>query len=421
MSANQIIYDVNKCFCKKNKFSNEQCSYKKKENSHFCGIHSKAKVKDIFNIFIELGLYIDENDENNQNNGNKKKENKEDINTEEDLVIDIINNSNIDLSYTFEKKEEKGEYNEKIKKIYEDKDSFFEDLFIKNKELSVFTLRSSIKKLNLKVFISPKQSRPELIKELKDIYEKEIYYNNNLNKIIKIQNYVRFWIKNRLSGCINDTDILTFDSIYEIPKELLYIYKNFNSSLKYAYDIRTLIQILNQDKPTCPYTCKEFTIGEKLNFLKDIEKKRKLGIKMEIDKIKLKPEEETEMRMIDVFHKVNLLGNYTSHLWLKNMSINQLIKFYTDFEDLWIYRLGLSQKERRKYVKNGQAFITPVYDVKALKNLNLLRNICLNEIDRFISDGIGLEERKLGAMWMLTTLVDSSFEAAEALPHLVQN
>ena len=30
-----------------------------------------------------------------------------------------------------------------------------ENLFIKNKDLSVFTLRSSIKKLNLKVFISP--------------------------------------------------------------------------------------------------------------------------------------------------------------------------------------------------------------------------------------------------------------------------
>ncbi len=410
MNVNEITYNVNKCFCKKNKFSNEQCSYKKKDNSYFCGVHSKSKYKDIFNVFIELGLYKEEN----ENEEKKEEENNNNI------VIDIVNNSNIDLSCSFIDNNEIIEYNEKIKKIYEDKDSFFNDLFVKNKDLSVFTLRSSIKKLNLKVFISPKQSRPELIKELKNIYENEIYFNKNLNKIIKIQKFIRSWIKNRLSKCVNDTDIMTFDSIYEIPKELLYIYHDNKTSLKYAYDIRTLIQLLNQDKPTCPYTCREFTINEKLNFLKDIEKRRKMGIKMDIEKIKLKPEEETEMKMIDIFHKINLLGNYTSHLWLKNMSINQLIKFYCDFEDLWVYRLGLNQKERRKYIKNGHAFIVPIYEVKNLKNLNLLRNLCLNEIDRFISDGVGLEERKLGAMWMLTTLVDNSFEAAEALPHLVQ-
>ena len=49
-----------------------------------------------------------------------------------------------------------------------------------------------------------------------------------------------------------------------------------------------------------------------------------------------------------------------------------------------------------------------------------LQNIVLREMDRFISEGINREEKKLGAMLMLTALVEVSNEAAQALPHLVQ-
>ncbi len=427
MENNLNNYDLNKCFCKKNKFLNEQCSYKRKENSFFCGIHGKSKVKDIYNIFIQLGLYQEEENLNlttnlttNLNlNLNLNEDINSGINLNKSQFIDLDFSSSIDINI-HDIIEQNDINNKSKKKVYEDKDVFFEDLFIKNEELSVYTLRQSIKNLNLKIVISTKQSRPELIKELKDIYEKEKNLKKNINYVIKIQNFIKKWLKERLNNCVNSTDILTFDSINDISKELLYIYRDPKTNLKYAYDIRTLIEILNQDKPTCPYTCKEYSFEEKINFMKEIDKRKKSGIKMDIDKIKLKPEEETEMRMIDVFHKLNLLGNYTSHLWFKHLNINQLIKFYTDAEDLWVYRLGLTQKERRKYIKNGQAFVIPLNEVKNYKNLNLLRNVCLDEINRFISDGIGSEEKKLGAMWMLTILVDCSYEAADALPHLVQ-
>lgn len=410
MNENQIVYDVNKCFCKKNKFTNEQCSYKKKDNSNFCGIHTKSKLKDIYPIFIQLGLYQEINELNVQMENNIEINGKIDLSNE--IVVNIETNIDLD-ELIFESKDlEK-------KKVYDCKKTFFEDLFIKNKELSVYTLRQSIKNLNLKNLCT-KQSRPELLKELKDYYERENYYKKYLRQIILIQKFIRKWSSDRIKKCVNDTDILTFDNIQDISKDLLYIFKDFNTKLNYAFDIRTLVQIMNQDKPCCPYTCKEYTVEEKIKIMNEIENRKKKGIKLDIEKIKLKPEEETEMRMIDIFHKLNLLGNYTSHLWLKNMSINQLIKFYSDAEDLWVYRLGLSHKERKKYVKNGQAFLVPVYEVKTFSNLNRLRNVCLDEIERFISDGVGMEEKKLGGMWMLTVLVDCSFEAALALPHLVQ-
>jgi len=43
----------------------------------------------------------------------------------------------------------------------------------------------------------------------------------------------------------------------------------------------------------------------------------------------------------------------------------------------------------------------------------------LNEIERFITEGINRDERKLGAMLMLTGLVEVSYDAANGLPHLV--
>ena len=50
----------------------------------------------------------------------------------------------------------------------------------------------------------------------------------------------------------------------------------------------------------------------------------------------------------------------------------------------------------------------------------IMENFILDEFDRFVTDGVTVEERKMGAMWMLRALVDVSSEAANALPYLVQ-
>ena len=49
-----------------------------------------------------------------------------------------------------------------------------------------------------------------------------------------------------------------------------------------------------------------------------------------------------------------------------------------------------------------------------------MQHIILDEFERAITEGVNLEERKLGAILMLTALVDVSPDAGNALPHLVQ-
>jgi hypothetical protein len=50
-----------------------------------------------------------------------------------------------------------------------------------------------------------------------------------------------------------------------------------------------------------------------------------------------------------------------------------------------------------------------------------MQNILLDEFLRLITEGIDREEKKLGAILILTGLVEVSFEAAIALPYLIQD
>jgi hypothetical protein len=128
-----------------------------------------------------------------------------------------------------------------------------------------------------------------------------------------------------------------------------------------------------------------------------------------------------EMRMKDVFHKINMLDNYSSHLWFKNLDIKELANFYSKLEDIWNYRVGMDTVEKMRILQtnNGNAFMMSINTIKHIKSKIQLQEILLNEIDRFITEGINRDERKLGAMLMLTGLVEVSYEAASGLPHLV--
>jgi len=116
-----------------------------------------------------------------------------------------------------------------------------------------------------------------------------------------------------------------------------------------------------------------------------------------------------------------MLDNYTSHTWFNNLSLNDLIKLYTILEDIWNYRLGMTRESRRNILpnSNGNAFMISYNFIKRIKNKLNIQDILLTEIDKFISDGINRDERKLGAMIILSGLVEVSDEAADGLPHLV--
>ena len=383
----------NLCICVKNKNNlHIPCNKKVKEGHSFCGIHLNSKNKILFVS-------------NNVINSNNIDINY-DIQT--DLHTDIHTNPNSMNTYLIED-------NKKIYNIHE-----LYDIINNKSYISIYSLRQSIKSTYLHEFINTKQSKPNLINNIINFIERERYFLSNSYYIILIQSLLRKWLTYRRYKCFNDTDILTFTDKFDIESMYFYIFYDEITKKKFAYDIRTLLEIIKSDYPSCPYTFRKFSDNEKKDIYNYCNKLEKNGICVMIEKPVLTIEEETEMKIKDVFHKINMLDNYTSHEWFKNLNIYQLIDLYLIAEDIWIYRSMISEENKKNIVKDGIAFNIPKNHVKFCKSYIKLQNIILDEFNRFVTEGINIQEKKLGAMLILTALVEVSNEAALALPHLIQ-
>lgn len=394
---NELCNSVKNKNCK-----NLQCTHKKKAGELFCGIHLKSGNIEVFKPVINDNIQIN-------------------INENIELYEPILNvkMDEVQISIIEDNLKETSTSN---KSILYTKEEFF-NLFITNKHasVSIFTLRNNIKLLGLNKYIHTKQSKPLLINDIIKLIQKERYYENNYDKIVCVQSIVRKWLVKRRYICCNIVEITSFDDIFEIPYKYYYLFNDSISNKSFGFDIRSLLAILKSDYPSCPYTFRNYTDYEKNTIWNHSKKLLKNGVVLEFDKLELNKEQEMEMRMKDVFHKINMLDNYSSHLWFKNLDITELSILYTKLEDIWNYRVGMDTVEKMRILQtnNGNAFMMSINSIKHIKSKIQLQEILLNEIDRFITEGINRDERKLGAMLMLTGLVEVSFEAASGLPHLV--
>jgi len=80
----------------------------------------------------------------------------------------------------------------------------------------------------------------------------------------------------------------------------------------------------------------------------------------------------------------------------------------------------MSNNAKKKIVSNGCVFNIPIHIIKNITSKIHIQNIILTEFTRMISEGVDREEKKLGAIFILTALVEVSSDAADGLPHLIQ-
>jgi len=355
---------------------NIQCNNKPKNDNLLCGKHCNSKKIIYYNI-IELN-----------------------INNTDNLVV-------------------KDDKDDKADKIIYSKEQLFE-IVINDKPINIYSLRKSIKNCGYNKIINTKQSKNILINSLKKIIIQERFYLNNEQSIVTIQKYFRKWLVLRRKYCINDTDILTFISKYDIEEKYFYIFYDNVTKKKYAYDIRTLAQILNSEYKSCPYTFRLFNDYEKEKISNYINTLIINNIDIDIEKKVLTFEEETNMKIKDIFYEINMLDNYTDPEWFKELSLFNLMELYLKMEDIWNYRSSMTLESKQRIVKNGIVFNIPPNIIKYQKNKLKLQNVILDEFKRMISEGINRDEKKLGAILILTGLVEVSSDAANALPHLIQ-
>jgi len=304
------------------------------------------------------------------------------------------------------------------KKIYE-KDELY-DRIINNINTCIYSIRKSLKHCKLNNIVNTKNSKQVLIKELKKFIIKERYYNANKESLILVQSIIRKWIIYRRKKCYNDTDILTFTSKYDIESKYFYVFSDTITNKQFAYDIRTLFEIINSNYSSCPYTMRKFTDDEKNKITEYCTLLTEKNIIVKIEKPVLSEKEEIEMKMKDLFHKINMLDNYTDYTWFKNLGLSQLINLYIYSEDIWNYRSNMTADAKKRIVHGGVVFNIPLQIIKNQKSVTKMRTILLTDFMKCITEGVDINEKKLGAILILTALVEVSMPAAVAMPHLIQ-
>lgn len=370
--------DQLRCMSLKNKTSVIQCTNKKQIDSDYCGIHKRSKKI----------IRFDKQNIDQQNIDNK--------------IVKILLKDKIIKSIT--------------SPIY----TINQILNCNNiSDLNTPILKQTIKELK----ITPSDnivrlSKRELYVHLYNYYKKQVYYKNNISKLVKCQSVIRRYLVYKRSRCINDDDICTTQNKYEIPSIYYFDFVDDNG-FRYCFDIRSFAKLLESAIPTNPYTMEPISKHIVEKFKKRINEN---NVSLDFDKQKITAEQAFSHRMVEIFHKFDMLDNYTDHTWFSDLSLFRLKELYSRAEDIWNYRSQLIDEQKERIVKNGIAFNIPILQIRKINIMNKrkLQNILLDEFDRFVMEGEDINERKLGAMLMLTALVEVSQRAANALPHLVQ-
>ena len=100
--------------------------------------------------------------------------------------------------------------------------------------------------------------------------------------------------------------------------------------------------------------------------------------------------------------------------WFLLLNIHYLKKLYRNLEDLWNYRLQLTNDVKSRICPpNGVAFNIPIVEVNALTSSIQLKEIIINEVSKF-NNALTEDDKKLGFMYFLLGLGLVSRECYEA-------
>ena len=393
--------DNSKCLAprcyKKGNFN--QCTSNPKPNSVFCGRHKNS----IYRL-----------DNNNFHSGDIKQTDIVSMDT-------FANSSNIVMCIS--------KKNTNSKKPHVNKFLKMTDL-TNIRKTYVKDLKFTLISLNLS-FVGNKR---ELYTRLENYYKSMSYYKNNEDKLVIIQRVIKnklFRMRNKYKGigyhnktlCNNQSDFYTLTDINEIPDKYFFSYKD-EDNFVYAFDIRSFKKLVDNDGRN-PYSRKDIPVYATTIMKKRINQMVKHNISLEDDEeeISLTPKQKLNMTVMTVFQKIDDLDTAaggTDINWFINLSITYLKFYYKELEDIWNYRAELTYETKQRIVPNNNVFKKTVNDIYNIYNIDKIRYFILEEIDKLVSNGITEDDRKLGALWVLTALTMVSPDCASSLPWLIQ-
>lgn len=251
------------------------------------------------------------------------------------------------------------------------------------------------------------------------IYKIQKVYRNYINKKRALLRGPAF---NNIKLSVNDEDFLTFEDLSEIDNNLFYSFIDKDKRI-YSFNINSLKIHIDDCKrrtkrPFNPYNNLDLSddILNNFDILENLVNKNTKKHKIVFNDKK----QFIYAKALDTFQKMDMLNNYTDVMWFLNLNIHKLKKLYAHAEDIWAYRaMHLTHDIRLKHIPNNDAFTVSVQDVYNMISKFKIQNMILDEFHKFITEGETIEERKTGALWMLTALVQVSPDAAQSYPWLI--
>lgn len=361
-------YDSTKCLARTAKNPSNQCSNNQYGNECFCRIHIKSKsVRRIDEPLITSVTSISSN---------------------KTTIIPILSSNRLRMA-----------------------------------NVTVASLRASLRFYKL-----PDNGRKQALFSKLQSYFTSLYgFISETSKILTIQKWYRNILWKRVKSlqgpaqynpkcCVNEEDILTFDTISSIPSQYLFSFRDYDSFV-YGFDIRSINEILKRDSKN-PYNRSKFNQDIINNACQLIRLLTILGIDVSIQQEDITdPHLQMKQRVIDIFQKMDSLDQYTNPEWFLSLRNYELANYYKEAEDVWNYRLGLTDQTKRKiYPPTGKVFPISVSVVKHKTDVLELQNICLDFMEKLITSASKHDDKVNGCIYALLGLVIVSPGAAEALP-----
>jgi hypothetical protein len=311
---------------------------------------------------------------------------------------------------------------------------FDEDIdFLKSKKkynTHKFKKKEIIEKL--KYYNLPLQGKKnKLILRLNTFLESIDKYKTKLPILIKIQKWYRKYkcLELKLlrgpivypkfyNSIINDTDFLSFTLIKDIDKNFIFSYIDNKKNI-YAFDIRSIYKLITTNNLLNPYD-RNIIPKYVINNIKKLYKilKEKLNLNMDIENSSnINNKQKIKHRIIELFHIMDSLDQYTNPKWFIELNIKELKNFYKELEDIWNYRLSLTLDIKKKIIPpNGKLFTIKPYNLYKIKDIEIIQNYCLDIIEKLITSSEDKSDKVNGCLYVLFSFVIVSKSAAKDLP-----
>lgn len=245
------------------------------------------------------------------------------------------------------------------------------------------------------------------------------------NMLIKKYNICRGPALLKRSLCVNSEELITMDSIYDIPYEQFISYTDIDG-FTYGFDISSLYNIFikSKNKTLNPYnrTIIPNVILKNMQRIICLSNVMNIHVKLSYcDNVEINTtSNDITTRAISLFNNINELGHYADYKWFIELHYTSLMTFMMYLIDIWSYRANILPNIKCKICpQNGNPFINiNIEEFRTMSDYPRMQLIVITVLEKMVNQRVKTEYRSLGALYILGALTMTSQSAADSLPYL---